>query len=251
MKIYIITLASSAITTTAVSSLSYSSNYVGETFTLQFAIGLTLASSNLLLVQLPTFANGFISEDQTISCSIASVNLYCIPYYGVDMILLVVTQAFSAGNILQINNLRWPEYQSSFTTSSTIDLYRTSNTGTYISSVKFNSILNSQPNYFSVASIVIPKKGLKYIDCSFEFQFTINAHIPELSLIRITFPSNYNLLSSTPLPAVSITGLSSYSATQVLTSSFTILQITVTLTNFLKQITIMQSTKLTEFKCIP
>lgn len=80
-----------AVTVSSVIGLTYSSNRVGQPFDLSFQSGLVLAASQLLLIKLPSFANGFISEKQTISCSIGGVNLYCIPYYGVDMVLVVVT----------------------------------------------------------------------------------------------------------------------------------------------------------------
>ncbi|EAR97741.2 histone deacetylase family protein (macronuclear) [Tetrahymena thermophila SB210] len=216
-------------------NLSYSTNYVGQTFNLGFNTKTSPSAGDLLLIQLPTFSNGFIVQDQTISCSVNSINMYCIPYYQADMILIMISQNFaSPQQSILISNINWPQYQSNFVaTFSTLDVYWTSSTGVTNKAERNNQLINNLPNQFSNASIVIPKKGIQYVDCSYQFSFTGNADIPALSLIQVIFPNNYNLLGSTPLPTVTYSGLTSYSSSQQLSIQITIQMITISNNQYL------------------
>ncbi|KAL4499934.1 hypothetical protein ABPG72_015283 [Tetrahymena utriculariae] len=216
-------------------NLSYSTNFVGQTFNLGFNTQTSPSAGDLLLIQLPTFSNGFIVQDQTISCSINSINMYCIPYYQADMILIMISQTFAAAQqSILISNINWPQYQSNFgATTPTLDLYWTSSTGVTNKAERNNLLPNNLPNYFQNASIVIPKKGIQYVDFTYQFTFTGNADIPNLSLIQIIFPNNYNLLGSTPLPTVTYSGLNSFSSTQQLSIQLTIQMITITNNQYL------------------
>ncbi|EGR31727.1 hypothetical protein IMG5_103280 [Ichthyophthirius multifiliis] len=212
--------------------LTYSNKKVGEIFNLSFQLGLNVQAQNLLFIQLPKYDIGFIRKDQAVSCLQNDLNLYCIPYPGTDMILILLQQPLAQTDILQINNLKWPDYQILFGNTAgqdeTINIYETDQLGVTLQYVFFNNL--PSPNFGSVVegSITIPKKGFSYVDCYYVFKFISDTDIPAKSIIKIKFPDIYNLLDSDPLPEISVQRLIDYSKQEPLTIQSTIQIITIT-----------------------
>jgi len=65
----------------------------------------TVTANYYLLVTLPTYDVGFIRDENTIGCNINTVGVYCIPFSGVDWILINVPSYNLATTSIEIKNL--------------------------------------------------------------------------------------------------------------------------------------------------
>jgi hypothetical protein len=91
----------------------YSSFLVNTNFDLTFTPCFTAAvpAGAYVIVELPFYDTGFIIEENTIACELNSVKVNCIPYKGIDWILIIAPNvATPATASIKIRALQWPRY---------------------------------------------------------------------------------------------------------------------------------------------
>ena len=217
------TVAGTFGTATESHDIAYTSSEVNTNFDVTFRPNVAITSGSYILVVLPSYDTKFIQLNAIITCSYQtaasnpSISLPCIPYYGVDWILIQASTNVLATDTLKITNLYWPRYVAVLTNifcfrtaifSGTTYQY-TNLAGTCFASPT-SPIPNPIPNSFNLAMISVPKKGLGYVDCSYTFTFNTYNKIPANSQIFITFPSSYALIDSSPIPAFTAPLLTGY-----------------------------------------
>lgn len=229
-----------AVGTTNSQSISYTSSKVNTNFDLTFMpfFG-NVVINDYILVILPSYDTKFIQLNQIISCSVKAIaandftSLPCIPYYGVDWILIQTPIALTNTATLKITNLIWPRYVQTLSTNlcfKTAVFSNTNNQYRAIDGACSTPIISPNANNFNLAMISAPKKGLGYVDCTYTFTFNVDNKIPDNSKIVLTFPSSdsasYSLIESSPVPIFSAPLLVGYNGGS-LQFSTTINQLTV------------------------
>ena len=233
MFIYLKIKASTGSSTTV---NNYSNKKVSTLFDMDFNLkfGTSAFPGSYIVVELPTYDNGFISDANIVTCKIKDSSgldefYVCVAYQKIDWILIYIHKRvyYTRSPRIYLQNLRWPRISSqgtSFSTSVT-----RSSSSRKVKDIKSLSLFAiPTPNSFNLAKISAPKKGLGEVDCTYKFYFKAQNEIPNGGEIRITFPTGYSLLSSYPSPrfyAPQFKGVSSISPL-TFTPSISVLKIT-------------------------
>ena len=205
-------------------------SYFDVTFYPNFA---SIPANSYILVTLPSYDTKFIQLSSIISCSVQAtststfISIPCIPYYGVDWIMMQTPILLTNTALLKITNLLWPRYVKALTATFCFQTSTFSSTNlNYIGmpgGCGISAIGTPTAGGFDLAMISVPKKGIGYVDCSYTFTFQISNKIPANSQLILTFPSTYSLIDSTPAPSFSAPLLSGYSGSlQFSTTTFTL-----------------------------
>lgn len=89
---------------------------VSEVFRVNFLLSNTVAIpvGRILILQLPFYDRGFITDPNNIGCFINGNPMTCVAFDKVDWVKITIGTAinFGAGieNIIEIRNLQWPRY---------------------------------------------------------------------------------------------------------------------------------------------
>jgi len=195
---------------------------VNSYFDVTFNPNIAIAINSYILVILPAYDTNFIQLDSIISCSVQPLStstfipISCIPYYGVDWIMMQVPMGLTNAATIQITNLVWPRYVKALTSTF---CFQTAvfNPVTFVyatlpqaAACAASAIGTPIPGGFDLAMISVPEKGLGYVDCSYTFTFQIGNDIPANSQLVLTFPTTYSLINSNPAPTFSAPLLSGY-----------------------------------------
>ena len=203
---------------------------VSSTVTLAFDAQLTtaIAVSSVIIIQLPS---GWIPDATVASgveCTISAVVTPCIAYEGINWISIELssTQSITTTETSwSFSNLQVPFMSTSSPGSMTIYVL-SGNTAVQ------EYIHNTFPVYatpaFSDSTLVVPNKGLGYVDVHYTISMRIPNEIPAGASIEIDFPSSYNLLKSTPSVTFNSSTLTSISDTQVINFSPTLYRLYIT-----------------------
>lgn len=176
---------------------TFSQNRISSIFDLEFETLLTttLDPTHYLVVELPTYDVGFIPTEKTITCFLITgssnpVETYCVPFKGLDWVLLKVGGTFAPHSKIQIKNLKWPRY--SYNSAQPL-LIRLIQNGQEIERKSLSTFPKPSHNTFELAEMNVPKKGKGFPDCSYYFTFKTSDLLPDQSQVILQFPQGFYL----------------------------------------------------------
>lgn len=176
---------------------TFSQNTISSIFDFEFETLLTttLSSSHYVVVELPTYDVGFIPTEKTITCFLktgasAPVETPCVPFKGLDWVLLIVGGTFAPQSKIQIKNLKWPRY--SYNSASPL-LIRVIQAGQEVEKKSLSTFPKPSYNSFELADMNVPKKGKGFPDCSYYFTFKTRDLLPDGSQVTLVFPQGFYL----------------------------------------------------------
>lgn len=227
--------AASSVTSTTVANSQYTFSglsvpVINTVVNLNFNSGFTSSTAlgSVILIQLPTdwIPNSDVAAN--ISCNIAGNVKACIGYEEVNWI----TIELSSSDQILATDLNW--------TLSNIQTPIINNTspGSMVISVITNNVVNNvyQQNTFPISTtpafadstLIVPNKGLGFIDASYTITLRLKNPIPQGSSIAIEFSTDLNLLKSSPSVYFGSSTLVDISALQPVTYTAAIAKLTVT-----------------------
>ena len=176
---------------------TFSQNTISSIFDLEFEtlLATTLDSTHYVVVELPTYDVGFIPTEKTVTCFLKTgisdpVETYCVPFKGLDWILLIVGGIFASPSKIQIKNLKWPRY--SYNSVNPL-LIRVIKNGQEIEKKSLSTFPKPSHNTFELAEMNVPKKGKGFPDCSYYFTFKTRDLLPDESQVTLEFPQGFYL----------------------------------------------------------
>ena len=152
-----------------------------------------------LLIELPTYDLGWISSTAQITCKIGSVVYACIGYTGADWVSISFssTTTFFDGTIITISNLRVPRYSDVNIGGIKVRFVNTANR--YSEYSVMGVLPTATVPTFDQATMIVDKKNKGAVNVAYTFVFVSQNDIPQDASIIISFPTGYNLLSSSPV----------------------------------------------------
>ena len=217
-------MATTAGTLTLTNSVSTVSSLFSTKF--PFTLANNINSGDYLIVEIPSYDNGFILDANTITCKIddttnGDTTYPCTAYSLTNWLVIIPSNVITPGSApkLELINLQWPKYIDSVGKLKLRVINQGTNKETDIleSSTNFNSPVAKT---FTVFTMSATKTGLGFIDNKFTFEFTAESDIPNNGFVVILFPSEYFLSASVPLPTFSSTVLTSVNSTHLIKALF-------------------------------
>ena len=203
---------------------------VSTTTTLSFnaQLAAVIAANSVVLIQLPSGWIPSATVASTVTCMISGATIPCIAYEEVDWVSIEL----SATQSIQTTDWNW------VITGLQVPFMSTSNPGQMTLRVIAGNtgqrtyVHNTFPVYgtpaFSDSTLVVPTKGLGYVDAQYTISLRIPNAIPGGSSIQIDFPPSFNLLSSSPSVTFSSPSFTDLSSTQKVTFTPTIYKLYIT-----------------------
>ena len=208
-------------------SLYSLTSYKVSTFTnITFNPGIssTLNGPGTVIIEFPFYDIGWIPSSNTIGCKLDTTYYPCTRYDGADWITVSLPAGvnYPPAKTVTIENVRIPRHNLATLKGVTFR---------YIAGTTRHETVTRPQEFFSTSSpIIIPqvpvfhqsllianKKSKGAVNAQYTMMFTSNNELPQGSSIIITFPPEYNILSSYPPVQFSSPDLVDISSTQSVT----------------------------------
>lgn len=186
---------------------SIDNSTVSQTFNLDFNLNAdqAIAAGSQLLLRLPFYDTGLVADIPGVVCKINYVAVPCIPFNGIDYILMEVSTVLNFGvgiqNYIRIEAIKWPRY-SMPNGLVYVDVFNAANTT--LKTYTYAALVQPQANYFEKFSLILDKTRQGEANVLYTLTFQTRNDIPDGSSITIDLPAQYTLLASDPPITISM-----------------------------------------------
>jgi len=171
---------------------------------------------------------GWITSSTPIGCRINTAVYSCVGYYGADWIAIPYSTAdtFYDGTTITISNLKVPRYSNVNVGGIKVRFINTANRHAEYCSM--NPLTVATVPTMNQATLIVDKKNSGAVNVAYSFVFVSQNDIPQDASIVISFPTGYNLLSSSPAVSFSSSDLVPITSGQKVSFTASIGSLTVT-----------------------
>ena len=180
---------------------------VSQVFNMDFNLNadMVIPTGYQLLLRLPFYDTGLVSDITAVVCKINYAVVPCIPFKGLDQILMSVqtTLAFGATiqNYVRIEGLKWPRY-SMPNGLVYVDVF--TNANATVKTYTYAALIQPQSNYFEKYSLTLDKTRQGEANTLYTLTFQTRNDIPDGASITLDLPAQYTLLASNPPITISM-----------------------------------------------